>query len=228
MGRFLIVLGVIFIVIGYALIISGISYKVKIVISQTERSETNRWEVSKEFSAGSRLVLDIAPGQFWWIWFEPASGLIDWPLQADAALVEITIVDPHGGKTNITMYYAKVQTVGQEPSGKFFGATINSNDGGLYMEEEYKIQEVNKTKYYNYNNKFGAITKYSGTYRAFITNQHEGFFLSPPAKFTMIEQKLREERPYFCLIPIGGVIIAVGVVFILVNRKFIRKTPRKR
>ena len=221
--------GIILLILGYALIIWGAGFKVKIVIeSRIAGSEIDSFEVSGNFSAGSRLVLDLAPGKEWWIWFEPSSGLSNWPLQQDAALVEITIIDPHKGKTNITLYFVKVQTAA-EPRGQFFGGVVESNGGGLEMEEEYIIAEKNGTKYYNYKdnnykNKFSAITKFNGNYTAVITNQYEGYFIGPPSKFTMIEEKLREERPYFYLIPVGGVAFTSGIILIMSTRS---KKPKR-
>jgi hypothetical protein len=217
--------GIILLILGYALIIWGASFKVKIVTgSRIADSKINSFKVSGNFSAGSRLVLDLAPGKMWWVWFEPYIGLSNWPLQQDAALVEITIIDPHKGKTNITLYYVKVQTAA-EPRGQFFGGVMESNDGGLEMEEEYIIAEKNGTKYYNYKNKFCAITKFNGNYTAVITNQYEGYFIDPPSKFTLTEEKLREERPYFYLVPVGGATFTSGIILIYMSTK--SSKPRK-
>lgn len=215
MKKDLVVLGLILIFIGLIFIPLGINYKTKVNLGneRTLGESTNSWEVSTDYDVtkGNRLILEITPGEWWWLWFEPWQGS-DFPIQADWRAVDIIVTDPNGGKTNITLYYVKVQTTGTTPIAQFFGATVDS-DGGLEMEEEYVIGESNKTKYYNYNGKFAAIAKYSGEYRVRITNGYE--FGSEPIKLELKEQRLVETRPYLLMVPVGGVILGFGIIIMI-------------
>jgi len=224
MRNTLMVLGTMFLIMGLVVALCGETFKTKVNIGSeiTTGESRNSWEVSETFSNGAevRLILEIAAGKNWWLWFD----VTDLPPPLDKSKqVDVSIIDPKGGKTNITLYYAQAGEAGQSV-GVFFGATVNSNDGGLEMEGEYVISEYNKTKFYNYNNRFSAIKKYNGFYHAIITNGYE--LGSEPVRLTLKEQLFNLESPYFFLVPVGGLVMVIGIILYIVGWRS-RKSKRK-
>jgi len=221
--------------LGIALLITGLvvalwagTFKSKVNIGSEIETGKSRgsWEVSEsEFLPSSnknrvRLILEITAGRDWWLWFDYTN--LPPPLDKSKQ-VYVSIIDPKGGNTNITLYYAQGSVAGQN-FGVFFGATIDSNDGGLEMEEEYVMSEYNKTKFYNYNNRFSAIKKYDGVYQAVIKNGYE--LGSEPISLTLKEQLFTYERPYFFLAPFGGVVMVVGIILSILGWRSM-KSKRK-
>lgn len=225
MKKVLVGLGLICLLVGFLIILWAASYETKVNSSTFLVGETRlSWEVSSllsNFTAGNRLIFQITPAREWGFMLDPWQGT-DFPIQKDHLSIDISIIDPNGGKTNMTVYFVEAGPAEIYVPIQFFAATVISNDGGLSMEKEYIIAEKNGTAYYNYNNAVSGIVNYDGPYKVVIINDYA--LGTKPLHLELYKQYVEREKPYFFLVPIGGIIIGIGFVLIVIA---MRKTRHK-
>jgi len=197
MKRGLLVLGLIIFVIGIVVTPWAALSRKKIVLSTEVVGEViNEFEVLGNFSKGNRLTLTIARGHYWMAY--DRTDEFDFPHLP----VDVSIVDPKGGKTNFTGIFTQT---GSEALWGFFTAKLTSNDGGLAIEEENVMTKENKTIYCF---KISGIVNYNGAYKAVVSRIG---LPTPPALLRLSKQVIEVEYPYLFVIPIGGALIVSGV-----------------
>ena len=159
------------------------------------------WEISGNFSAGNRLTFEMTTGEYWFA--EPSYPGSEFTF--NALLIDISIIDPNGGKTNLTAVFAEmVGATDLFPKFKFFGAKLMSNDGGLNMEKKNILVEKNGTAYYS---PIGGIVKYDGIYKVAVNREQP----SPPNTLKLSKQEIEFEWLYLFVIPIGGTVMGSGI-----------------
>lgn len=217
LNKALVAIGLVVLIAGAVFTVWAVSAKQLSVYTYEPRYETKEeWEISGNFSAGDRLNFTVIPAENWGL-----QAYTDPDPNGDFTLgpflpVDISIVDPAGGKTNFTYIFAA------EPGStitilKEYGAKVVSNDGGLTMEEgNVFAQNSNKTFY----RVVGGIAKYGGIYRAVVAP-----FFNPPRYLYLYRQKLTTELPYLSMTPYGGVAFVAGAV---VSGWAVRRQPKHR
>jgi len=196
MKRGLLVLGLIIFLIGIVVTPWAALSRKKIVLSTETVEVINEVEVLGNFGKGNRLTLTITQGLYWMAY--DRTDEFDFPHLP----VDVSIVDPKGGKTNFTAIFAQA---GSGALG-FFTAKLTSNDGGLAIEEENVKSRENEMVYCF---EISGIVNYNGTYKAVVS--HIGL-PTPPARLTLSKQVIEVGYPYLFVIPIGGAFIVSGAV----------------
>lgn len=172
-----------------------------ILYNYTFPTEHQTWDISGNFSAGNRLTFEMTTGEYWFA--EPSYPGSEFSF--NALLIDISIIDPNGGKTNLTAVFAEmVEETAIFPRFKFFGAKLTSNDGGLSMEKKNILVEKNGTAYYN---PIGGIVKYDGVYKVAVNREQP----TPPNTLKLSKQEITFEWPYLFVIPIGGTVMGSGI-----------------
>jgi hypothetical protein len=211
------VLGLILLVCGFPVTLWTAGFRTKVnlntptMVSETDQP-TGDWNVSALFTTGERLMFVIKDGDGWG-WY--ATDLNPGSLSTYESLyIDVSIIDPTGGKTNFTIVFEKVQSAtALVPSLSFFAGNLTSNDGGLIMEPEYVWVANNQSVYYNYAQEgiggVGGITKYTGIYTAVVDKTWGGS--TPPKYLKLYEQGVSTKLPYLFMVPIGVVIMVSGI-----------------
>jgi len=207
----LIAVGLSFLVIGFITIVWAATFYTEVVLSNKSWKNHDTWEISGDFKKGNRLVFYMIPGKFWF--GEPLGPDAGFPFDA-AIFIDVSIIDPKGGKTVFTAVYAQVPTQQPFPKWELFGAEVKSNDGGLIIEENTLWWKADGIPYYNYYghpsigdmNGFGGIVKYDGEYKV-IVNQERS---DKPTSLELFRQEISFEQPFLFLIPIGATILSAG------------------
>jgi len=202
--RGFVALGLILVIVGGIVSVWAFNFHVKVVLHNYPWSKTNEWETDEIwFNATDRLIFELAPGKYWGLLAERV-GEFPFPV----LFVDISIIDPNDGKTNLTLVFAQAETGGLQ----FWGGRVTSNDGGLTMEKESFWAANNKTIYYNYfpvigENAIGGIVNFNGFYKVVVFRDKP----APPARVKLLRQKLAVEHPYRFIVPISGATVVCGV-----------------
>jgi len=203
MNKPLVALGLIVLVVGLATTLeTGTFHRKVVTYTQTWEGERDKvWEISGNFTTGDRLNLTITPATDWGTWSEPPGGDFTYPTVA----VDVSIIDPNGGRTNFTFIFASIANPTTiNPQLTSFGATPTSNNGGMSMEDENILVSKNQTIYYD---GIKGIVNYNGIYKAIVIQR----FADPPRYLKLFRQELAVEMPYLFVVPIGGMVIGSGV-----------------
>jgi hypothetical protein len=216
--RKIVVLGLMFLVCGLPVTLWAADFKTKVnlnaptVVGETD-NPTGNWTVSAPFTAGERLIFNIKDGVGWgWYATDPNPGSSS---TFESLYVEMSIIDPMGGKTNFTIVFERTGPETEvTPLLSFFGGNLTHNDGGLTMEAHYIWVADNQSVYYNYLEEgiggVGGIAKYSGYYTA-VVSKNLGTS-EPPLYLKLYEQGLSTVSPYLLsVVPIGIAVMVSGV-----------------
>ena len=213
MKKSLVAAGLVFMFVGLVTTALAAAFRTEVAVTKESWDTTKAWEISGEFREGERLIFHMTPGKFWF--GEPLGPSSGFPFDA-AIFIDVSIIDPKGGKTVFTAVYAQVPTEQPQPLWEFFAAGLKSNDGGLSMEEDALWWKIDETMYYNYygypsvmKRGFGGIITYNGTYKVIVNQERP----TEPAKLELFRQKVSFEQPFSSGIPIGATILSIGIAF---------------
>lgn len=201
--RTLVTLGIIALAIGLTTMLETGIFSKDVITYTTPWQNSDKWEISGNFTAGNMLNFTIVPGADWGLMAEPKRPGGQFPF--DSLPVDVSLIDPNGGTTNFTYVFAQANQEGLEPQLMGFGATPTSNDGGMTLRKEDILAESNQTIFYN---GIKGIVKYSGIYRAVVVSSG---LPTTPKYLRLYRLDMSVERPYLFLTPIGGVIVGSGV-----------------
>jgi hypothetical protein len=215
----MVVLGLILLVCGLpaTLWAAGVRTKVNLnsptMVGETDLP-TGNWTVSSLYTTGERLIFNMKDGDGWGFWasdLNPGT-----PSTFQSLYIDVSIIDPKGGKTNFTIVFEEAQSpTAITPLLSFFGGNLTHNDGGLTMEPKYVWAANNQSVYYNYQEEgiggVGGIVNYNGIYTVVVDKTAFGGSATPPKYLKLYEQGVSTASPYLFVVPMGVATMASGI-----------------
>lgn len=211
MRRELLVLGTVLLFIGVVATSRAIGIQEEKTISKDwDKTNSNEWSISGNFTKGRTLYSYIQPGKYWSAEYQGGINILN---------LSVTIRDPEGGKTEIRAVFSS-DPLAPDPKLQPYAVQVVSNDGGLTFEKSNELEKTDGTIYYK---EIRGTVNCGGVYN--VTAHRSGPFTPSPPALIGLQSSLTEKfYPYWFVI-VAGVASMVAGVFLLV---WVWKNPKNK